>query len=149
MTDTKKVTIVDVINLASISSLVPLSKKYPELKVLISSSKNNDPIKAWDFFMTAAGAGIVLGSTEKYRGEHKETKNRLNKIDKMLPSAVDDFLSFINNYEDKETAKVGVGLWVLWNVKGAEPSYKEMRRLPLTILNFLMEIILDWEAGKR
>ncbi|GEM_PF-2096765 len=143
-----KISIVNAIQLTSIAALVPLSDKYPELKELLAGSKSTDPAADWDYFMTAAGSGLVLTSPETHSGERNSIRKRLVEIDKSLLDAVDDFTKFINKFEGKdELVSSNAGLWVLWNVKQAEPTYSETKVLGPMIGNFLTKAISDWRAA--
>jgi len=148
MNNAQKNTIVDTVNLISISSMVSFLDKYPILKEILKESKN--PSNDWDFYMTAAGSGIVLISSETYKGEHDEIKNRASEIDKDIPRAIDDFISFMNkgNVSD-DLIPANIGLWVLWNLKQAEPSNEEVKELAPVIGNFLLQIIFDWRKSKN
>lgn len=134
--------IVDTIHLVAITSLTPILEQYPILKDVLGSSQN--PLKDWDFFMTAAGSGIVLMSSESFEGEHKIIHDRLIEIDKNMPKAIADFISFMNKtkVQDHELA-AQIGLWVLWNIKKEEPIFEEMKELPPIIGNFLMKTVQD------
>jgi len=149
MSDTKDSSIVDAINLTSISVLTTLIDKYPVLKIIINNSKSKRPMDDWDFFMTAAGSGLVLMSSESFLGEHDVVKNRATEINKDIPRAIDDFISFMNKEErSDDMVAPTIGLWVLWNLKQEKPSYDEMKELTLVIGNFLLKIIADWRSSK-
>ncbi len=141
--------VVDAINLSSIELLVPLIDKYPVLKNILNNSKSKNPSDDWDYFMTAAGSGIVLISSETYKGEHNEVKSRASEIYKDIHRAIEDFIAFMN--KNKATDKLippTIGLWVLWNIKQEEPSYDEMKELAPVIGNLLIKIISDWKSSR-
>lgn len=149
MSDGNKSTIAHAIRFTSINLLVPLIDKYPILKEILNSSKSDKPADDWDFFMTAAGCGLVLMSTETYKGEHDEVKNSCIEIDKNLPRAIDDFTKFMNNFKGKDEEMIAnIGYWVLWNVKQSQPTYDDMKELSPIIGNFLMKVISDWRNGQ-
>ncbi len=149
MSDNKEPSIVDAIHLTSISVLTTLIDKYPVLKDILNSSKSTRPADDWDFFMTAAGSGLILISSEAYKGEHNKVKSRASEIYKDIPQFIDDFISFMNKNEgNDEMVAPTIGLWVLWNIKHEEPSYEEMKELAPVIGNFLLKIIADWRSSK-
>lgn len=143
MSNKNNPSIVDAINLSSIELLTPLLDKYPVLKSILSKSKR--PADDWDFYMTAAGTGLLLISSETYKGERDQVKNRASELYKDISRAVDDFISFMNKNEggSDELVAPTIGLWVLWNLKQSEPSYDELKELAPIIGNVLLKIIAD------
>ncbi|MCX6784160.1 MAG: hypothetical protein NT141_03825 [candidate division WWE3 bacterium] len=144
------VSIVDAIHVSSITLLVPLIDKYPILKDILNKSKSKRPADDWDFFMTAAGSGLVLTSDETYKGEHEKVLGRASEINKDIPRAIDDFISFTNKNKGKEEmVATTIGLWVLWNLKQEEPTYDETKELAPIIGNFLLKLIADWRNSPK
>ncbi len=143
MTEIYEPSIIDAIHIASIGWLVPLTDKYPELKNILL--KSNHPTDDWDFFVTAAGTGIVLSTSESFEGEHNLAKQRAIKINKDILRASEDFISFMNKGENSaELLAPTIGMWILWNLKQEQPIYDEMKELSPVIGNLLLKIITDW-----
>lgn len=139
---TNTVTAVDAIKTLAITSLVPMVDKFPLLKDLLNSSKSNNPADEWDFFMTSACAGIILISSEEYKGEHEAVENRLNELDKNYMMAVNDLKQFMEKASDDLDQKIAtLGYWLLWNVKKDKPSDDELQQLSLPIGNYVMSVV--------
>jgi hypothetical protein len=150
MTTKQTPSIVDAIKLYSISALTPLLDKYPELKTVINESKSDRPIDDWDFFMTAAGSGLVLISTETYKGEHDEVRNRAREINIDLPRAIDDFIAFWSQGDrSDEMVAPTIGMWVLWNVKQEAPDHDEIKELAPGIGFLLLKIVIEWRKHQH
>ncbi len=148
MNDSKTTNIADAIPLISISILITLIEKYPTLKNLLNTSKNEKSTEEWNYYFTAAGSGLVLMSTENHKGEHNEIINRLIEMDKTYPNAIDDFIKFMNKFKGSDDLiPVNVGLWVLWNLKKEQPSDTEVSELASIIGRSLLKIIYDWRNG--
>lgn len=136
------VTAVDAIKTLAITSLVPMIDKFPLLKDLLNSSKSDNPADEWDFFMTSACAGIILISSEEYKGEHEAVENRLNELDKNYMMAVNDLKKFMEKASDDLDQNIAtLGYWLLWNVKKDKPSDDELQQLSLPIGNYIMSVV--------
>lgn len=139
--DKKISTKVYTIRFTSISVLASFLDKYPVLREIFDSSKSDKPSDDWNYFMTAAGCGLILMSNEDYKGEHKEVMKTCVKIDKNLPRAIDDFIKFMSKYDGTDEGYIAnIGLWVLWNIKQAQPTHEDMKELAPVIGNFLLRI---------
>ncbi len=141
-----KVNVVDMVHIASINLLTGLMDTFPTFKTLFmnSGSTPND----WDFFMTAAGSGIALMSSESYAGERNFIQERLVQIDKALPHAINDFNQFMTNktVPDELIAPMA-GQWVLWNIKKSQPTEDETTQLSSRIGIILLKIISDYKSS--
>lgn len=143
------VTVVDAIKTLAITSLVPMIDKFPLLKDLLNSSKSDNPADEWDFFITSACAGIILLSSEEYKGEHQAVKERLNELDKNYMNAVNDLSKFMEKSpEELDMRLATLGNWILWNVKKFEPTSEEIQRLSLPIGNYIMKVVHDVRQEK-
>lgn len=130
------------INTIVITALVPFIDKYPVLKELLNSSKN--PSSDWDFYMTVAGVGSYLLTNKDSGTKHKEILIELAEFDKQGVEALNNFTMFIENNKNKGIdLKASVGFWVLWNIKGSQPTQDESRELAPAIGVYLYKIISD------
>lgn len=135
-----KINVIDIINLVSIDSFVNVLDKFPILKEIVNKSKNG--VDDWGFYMTSAGAGLVLISSETYKGEHKEIKKRGSELFKQLPESVDNFIDFMNKSEVEDNLlPAKIGMWVIWNLKQSTPTDDELKELAPFIGRFLIGII--------
>lgn len=114
--------------------------RFPELKEIMSASKN--PANDWDFFMVVAGIGIYNHQHSKNSATHSDLIEQLSEIDPQMPLALNDFNSFVS--KDKNDLLASAGLWVLWNIKGESPSYKESYKLAPSIGKYLENIVKDF-----
>jgi hypothetical protein len=145
--DSKK-NVVDAIRTISISSLNLLISDYPGLEEILKNSKSLNPADDWYYFMTSAGAGLVLMSTEDYKGEHLDVINRLAEMDSTYPIAIDDLRSFVKRFEvSDEDFPAIIGGWVLWNLKHEKPTEEEFTKLAPIIGRILFSVIADWRRG--
>lgn len=121
-------------HIAIISSLVPFLDRFKEFKSIIKRASD------WDFFMTTAGVGLYLITSEASPQDDKEAREKLAEINKEMPKALDDFNSF---QKPKELLLPSIGLWVLWNLKGAEPTQKETQELAGRIGHYLSKVVSE------
>ena len=112
------------------STLVPLMDQFPEMRELITSRGT----ESWDFFGTVAavGAGMFLAYQRDIpQGEvlatEKTVAKVLNKWDRRGYEAYSDFpVQFLaRNTEGGMKAEPAAGAWVMWNIKGSEPTKRE------------------------
>lgn len=94
--------------------------------------------------MTVAGVGIYLLTNKVSDTKHKELLIELAEFDKQSVEALNNFTVFIKNNENESIdLKAGVGFWVLWNIKGSQPTQDESRELAPAIGAYLHKIISD------
>ena len=130
------------VNIAVITALVPFTDKYPVLKELLNKSKN--PSSDWDFYMTVAGVGSYLLTNKVSDTKHKDLLTELVEIDKQSVVALNNFTMFVkNNKNGSIDLKASVGFWVLWNIKGEQPTQEESQELAPAIGAYLYKIISD------
>jgi len=130
------------INIAVITALVPFIDKYPILKKLLNKSEN--PSSDWDFYMTVAGVGSYFLTNKVSEIKHKELLIELAELDKQGVEALNNFTVFIeNNKNEGIDLKASIGFWVLWNIKGSQPTQDESRELAPAIGAYLQKIISD------
>jgi len=130
------------INIAVVTALVPFIDKYPVLKKLLNKSKN--PSSDWDFYMTVAGVGSYFLINKVSETKHKKLLIELAEFDKQGVEALNNFTVFIeNNKNEGIDLKASVGFWVLWNIKGIQPTQDESRELAPAIGAYLHKIISD------
>ncbi len=111
------------------SALIPLMDRFPEVRELITSRG----AETWDFFGTVAavGAGMFLAYHHDIpQGEvlatEKTVAKVLNKWDRQGYDAYSDFVQFVaRNIEGGFKAEPAAGAWVMWNIKGSEPTKRE------------------------
>lgn len=128
------------LRLATTTSMKAFLDRFPELKEVIQTSKN--PTDDWDFFMVVAGVGIYHNQHSKNSVAQTDLIEQLTEIDPQMPLAFNDFNSFIS--KDKHDLLASAGLWVLWNIKGEAPSYKESSKLAPSIGKYLENIVKDF-----
>lgn len=138
--------VVDHLRLASISALPIFEEKYPELLSVLNKSQR--PSNDWNFFMTAAGIGLVLMKLSNQDTARKDILDRAVAVDKQLPVAVDNLFEFLRK-KKLDSAPVDVhqqiGIWVLWNIAGACPSYEECSALAPVIGSYLSSAVDEFE----
>ncbi|MYG81252.1 MAG: hypothetical protein F4187_05535 [Gemmatimonadetes bacterium] len=86
----------------------------------------------WDFFCTVAavGSGMYLAYRAIPHGEVPATEKAvarvLNEWDGQGYEAYSDLHRFVaRSIKGGSKAEVAVGAWVMWNIKGAEPTKRE------------------------
>ena len=113
-------------------------ERFPEMTDLLKGRED----ATWDFFGTVAAVG--LGMCLAYRAvdapvlnlvyipedevfaTEKAVARVLNEWDSQGYQAYVDFCGFVaRGVEGGSKPEVVVGAWVVWNIKGSEPSKKE------------------------
>jgi hypothetical protein len=138
----ENINIVDAIHLVAITIFTSLIDRYPIFKDLFINSGSTT--QDWDFFVTAAGSGMVLMSPESFEGEHKQVMDRLIEIDANIPRAIDDFNKFMTKDPlPEELIGPMAGQWVLFNIKKSEPTEDETKNLAGVIGTMLIKVAQD------
>lgn len=140
MTSDFKPSIAQVVRTFSITAQTIFREKYPELLSVLSRSQQ--PSNDWDFFMTAAGVGYAITSTNA-QGEERDTILRqASEIDPQLPAAVDNLFDFIKKQENVGAElRANLGVWVLWNIAGSCPEHREMEKLAPAIGMYIETLV--------
>ena len=115
-----------------IASFTYFIDKYPELKELLNNSSKYDPISEWDFYMTTAGVYMAL----------QNSNEQLEKTDHKIIGALKDLNDFVDKNKNKNK-NVAISIWVLWNLKGEKPNYKETKNLVPAISAYLLRAVTD------
>ena len=117
--------------LAAVGSLVPLMDRFPEMAEPITERGS----AMWDFFATVAavGSGMFLAYRDIPQREVAATEKAvatvLNEWDAQGNEAYLDLVRFVaRRVQGGSTAEVdvAVGAWLMWNIKGAEPTKKRV-----------------------
>ena len=115
--------------IAAVSSLVPLMERFPAMTDLLRERET----ATWDFFGTVAavGSGMCLAYRDIPEDEVPATEKAvaivLNEWDNQGYQAYLDFCGFLaRGIEGGSKPEVVAGSWVMWNIKGSEPSEKEL-----------------------
>ena len=113
-----------------------LVEQFPAITPLLRTTAVED----WDFFGTVAavGAGLLrVPALMPRRGEGEMAirlaNAALGEWDPEGPAALQDMMSFMHHGAESAGAdlEMGVGLWFLWNVKGASPTAQESSLAPV------------------
>ena len=114
---------------AAVSSLVPLMDRLPTMTDLLRERE----VATWDFFGTVAavGSGMYLAYRHIPEDEVPATEKAvaivLNEWDSQGYQAYLDFCGFLaRGIEGGSKPDLVAGAWVVWNIKGSEPSKKEL-----------------------
>ena len=116
--------------IAAVGSLVPLLDRLPAMTDLLKGREG----ATWDFFGTVAavGSGMYLAYRRCIPGEEvpaieKAVARVLNEWDSQGYQAYLDFLGFVDrNIKGGLKPELAAGAWVVWNIKGSEPSKREL-----------------------
>ena len=119
--------------IAATGSLVPLMDSAPALEEILAAATSDD----WDFFATVAAAGA--GMFHAYRDHpsldislaEKAVGESLAAWDGQATAAYSDYQEFVaRNVRGGVEYENAVGAWLLWNVKSAEPTARELAAAP-------------------
>ena len=116
--------------IAAVGSLVPLLDRLPVMTDLLKGRE----AATWDFFGTVAavGSGMYLAYSrcipkEEVPATEKAVARVLNEWDSQGYQAYSDFWRFVNrSIKGGLKPELAAGAWVLWNIKGSEPSEREL-----------------------
>jgi hypothetical protein len=124
-------------NIVATSSLTPLTDRFPILRNLVQARG----IDLWDQVVTIAAlvAQISTLTEEKVRSLMKALPGSLTSWNSTAWQAYRDLVQFV----ERNTAggidhKVALGAWVIWNLKGSEPTQSELGLAPI-VGSFLFE----------
>jgi len=131
------------INIAMIGALVPFIDKYPVLKKVLNESNSKDPSGSWDIFMTVAGVGNYLLTQKVTTEKRKEIVNELAAFHKQGAAVLQDFNEFVEKNKGDLSVKTAAGLWVLWNIKGSQPTHTESKELAPALGAYLHKVVDD------
>jgi hypothetical protein len=119
--------------IAANSGLVPLLDRIPTVDLMARTKGSNH----WDFFATiaAVGAGMLYGYAsipdEDVPAVEQALRQALSAWDEQGYEAYLNFAGFVACNVDAQVATpVAIGAWVLWNLKGAQPTDEEMTAAP-------------------
>jgi hypothetical protein len=136
--------------LLSISSLNTFLNKIPDMDELI---QNSNDTKHWDFFMTIAGVHASYMSSNSFFIDNssnflKAINKTLEKWDYRAAVAFTDLSNFISTSKSKDLEySLKLGSWVIWNIKGSQPSDSDYRIAQL-IGNYWVDTFFQWWDNK-
>jgi hypothetical protein len=129
------------------STFVPLVDEFPRLRTA--------SIESWDFFVTCAGVCVALSSLvgrvpdDVFREVYQRVSGHIETWDADAVAAIGDCREFVHRSIHQEaqsetvTPAMAVGVWVVWNVLGTQPSPKEAP-LSHALGSLIGEAFGDW-----
>ncbi|MCC5847619.1 MAG: hypothetical protein JJU29_05935 [Verrucomicrobia bacterium] len=123
-----KTTLVKTLGMASVVTSMTLMEQFPEFVEVLKRSQSADT--DWDFFFIAGGAGMVTLSSGTSEALRKDIFDDLTLLNERLTHAISDLNQFLEGKDGRTKNPINaVGLWILWNVGGQQPTYEESKRL--------------------
>ncbi len=124
----------------------PLTAQYPPLAALLAEV----PDSRWQFFFITTGIGVslLLAPVQVAIAEQDQV---CDTVDASLAAwhpqahaALEDFLQFVRDRMEQEVElPAAIGLWLVWNLKQAQPSAEELDLgWPLGL--FFLHSLKDW-----
>lgn len=124
-------------------SYEPLVTKYSFFNNCLKKYKN--PKAELTLWMTAAGAGYVLATKEGYPGEHDEIIKLVGQVPS-LSGFVKDFADIMAKVKDDEKQRaMALPMWVLFHLKGENPTMEELKGPGVDIAKILDLTIREYE----
>ncbi|MDD3582169.1 MAG: hypothetical protein PHW74_14285 [Desulfobacca sp.] len=112
----------------AVSSYTTIVNKLPVIKSIAPA----DNVNWWDLIMTVAGVGTAILTSnigaEKRNYITDIVSQELKQLHEHGHGALLDFNNFVvRNVNQGIELEVAIGLWVIWNLKGGQPTYEEVQ----------------------
>jgi hypothetical protein len=128
------------------AAVEPLTAQYPPLAALMTQV----PPERWQFFFITTGIGVslLLAPVQVAAADQDQVCDAVGAaLAAWHPQghdALEDFLKFVKDNLAKEMElPAAVGVWLLWNLKQAQPEGEELRLAwPLGL--FFLHSLKDW-----
>ena len=99
--------------------------------------------ESWIFFASAAiiSSTILLEENDNLRvWRVKGLLQQLNIVDEEVEEAVSNFVKQWLNVSDQMKVNEHVGMWLLYNLKGSEPTEDEIQKFSSPLSMFILEV---------